>query len=127
LNWDNQLDKNIKIPLSPVSFFQIIFNLILNASQALNTSNVAKKMIKITVSQIQNKIVIHIMDNGPGLPEIVKQNLFKPYLTTKKSGHGLGLVTAKNFIEKFKGNIFYRGTWENVGTHFELNFPQDLE
>ena len=126
LTWPSDVPRDLMISISPVSFFQIIFNLVVNSSQALNSSSKNDSWIKINVTLNTKFVKINIIDNGPGLPESIKQNLFKPYLTTKKGGHGLGLVIAKNFIEKCHGTLNYITENEPIGAHFELQFPVSL-
>jgi C4-dicarboxylate-specific signal transduction histidine kinase len=53
----------------------------------------------------QGKALLLISDNGPGLAESVKQNLFSPYFTTKVGGSGLGLVIVKKIVSEHDGRI----------------------
>jgi signal transduction histidine kinase len=50
-------------------------------------------------------LTVRVADTGQGMPEEVLQNLFKPFFTTKPTGSGLGLYTAKEIIEGLGGNI----------------------
>jgi signal transduction histidine kinase len=50
-------------------------------------------------------VLISIRDTGPGIPDEVMKNLFKPFFTTKTIGSGLGLYTSKEIIERMGGNI----------------------
>lgn len=68
-------------------------------------------------------IEIVVEDNGPGLPDIIKQNLFKPFMTTKNNGHsGLGLSIIDKTVNELGGSISCESTLEK-GTRFTIYFP----
>ena len=99
----------------------IVFsNLIQNAIQAV--PNNRKGVIKIKVEQIEEFVKITFEDNGVGIPEDLKEKLFRPNFTTKSSGMGLGLAIVKNIVENSGGTIGYE-TKLNVGTSFYVTFP----
>ncbi|MNL67581.1 Wide host range VirA protein [compost metagenome] len=72
-----------------------------------------------------NQVVLEIEDTGPGIPEEIKQHIFKPFFTTKKEGHGtgLGLSMSLSVIEKFGGKIEFRDV-QPQGTCFRILLPQ---
>lgn len=112
----------------------IVLNLLKNASEALEESGKVEIETSFVENALQcsrgvktNSIMIHIRDNGPGLPEIVKNNLYKPYNTTKKSGHsGLGLSIVKKIITEMNGAITCTSD-VNEGTSFKLYLPVEEE
>jgi nitrogen fixation/metabolism regulation signal transduction histidine kinase len=99
----------------------IVFsNLIQNAIQAI--PNERKGVIAINVEEISEFVKITIEDNGVGIPEELKEKLFRPNFTTKSSGMGLGLAIVKNIVENSGGSIGY-DTQLNTGTSFYVTFP----
>jgi signal transduction histidine kinase len=50
-------------------------------------------------------VEISISDNGPGIPEDVKERIFEPFVTTRKMGTGLGLAITKQIVNAHKGSI----------------------
>lgn len=83
---------------------QVWTNLINNAIDAMN----GKGQIIIRLKNVSaHKIAVEVQDNGPGIPENIKHNLFTPYFTTKPKGigTGLGLSISKEIVEKHKGLI----------------------
>lgn len=73
-------------------------------------------------SDTQKQIVfVNVSDSGPGLPKSVKSGLFKDNITTKKSGHGLGLMLAKELASQMGGDLVYLDKTEN--TTFQLQIP----
>ena len=86
------------------SLVQVINNMISNSIQAYNGE--PEKRIELIVKKDKN-IVITVRDFGPGIPEIVKEKLFKEMITTKgKNGTGLGLyMSYSNIRAHFNGNM----------------------
>lgn len=97
---------------------QVIINLISNSLYAIeNTEN---PTIAITISSEKNRTHVVIADNGIGIPEEIKENIFIPYFTTRKNGSGIGLTLSKSIIEAHNGTIHYSST---VGkTQFTITF-----
>ncbi|MFO7890016.1 MAG: ATP-binding protein [bacterium] len=89
---------------------QVWTNLVKNSIESLNNSDVDNKLIEIS-SYLKNKnIFVTVRDNGPGIPEEIQQEVFKPNFTTKERGLefglGLGLVISERIIRSYKGDIF---------------------
>ncbi|MGI4021636.1 MAG: ATP-binding protein [Janthinobacterium lividum] len=95
-------------------------NLLKNAIEAMPPDRAG--IISITYILTQNNIVIDVKDNGNGIPENIRENIFQPNFATKSSGTGLGLAFAKNAIENIGGKIWFE-TELNEGTTFHLLFP----
>ena len=100
-------------------------NLIRNSIQALeHHDRGSPKQIKIEVAQHdQNQVKIVIHDNGPGIPDSVKQNLFKPFITTKAQGTGLGLSFVKKVFNDAGGDFVLINSAPGMGTEFEGVLP----
>jgi signal transduction histidine kinase len=74
---------------------QALFNLILNAIQAVDRAGI----IRISsVRRTGNEAVLEIADNGPGVPPENRANIFKPYFTTTAKGTGLGLAVVHQIV-----------------------------
>ena len=84
---------------------QLWINLISNSSDAMK----GKGKISIHSQSFSNLVSIELQDNGPGIPEDVKQNLFEPNITTKSNtsryGLGLGLTICRQIVEYHHGHI----------------------
>ena len=72
--------------------------------KALNTSKISKK-ISIEIEQIKDYIKLIITDDGIGFPEDKKEEIIKPYYTTKEKGSGLGLSIVSKIINEHNGDI----------------------
>ncbi len=84
--------------------------------------------IKIVVKKTQPDILqIDILDNGRGLPaDVETENLFDPYVTTRKNGTGLGLAIVRRVMDEHEGQVMLRRRPEG-GTTVELTFPRQLK
>lgn len=95
---------------------RMFINLIRNAMQAEATS------ITIDVKSDYDKFKVNISDNGKGILDSEKDQIFDENFTTKKQGMGLGLSLAKRFITSIGGEIKLNSS-SPTGTVFEIIFP----
>ena len=105
-----------------VSLVQVINNMISNSIQVYDGE--PNKDIDLIISKSGNNIIISIKDYGPGMPDEIKNKLFKEMITTKgKNGTGLGLfMSYSNIKAHFHGNITVEST-EGKGTTFNIILP----
>jgi two-component system nitrogen regulation sensor histidine kinase NtrY len=65
--------------------------------------------------------LIHVIDNGPGIPEELYDKIFVPFFTTRKEGSGIGLSLSKQIMRLHKGGITVRSIPDKQ-TVFTLRF-----
>ncbi len=99
---------------------QIFFNIILNAFQAKQQG----LEFRIRTSHSENLIRIDFADNGPGMPDIIKNRIFEPFFTTKEvgMGTGMGLNVAYETVVSYGGTIEVKSE-TGKGTVFSLTLP----
>ena len=85
---------------------QVLLNLIFNASQSMEKINASKKVISISNSINNTDVIVSVSDRGTGINEAEKEKLFKPFITTKQEGTGIGLVICRSIVEDHNGNIW---------------------
>lgn len=120
---DYQYDKNrIIAKLDKIQLTRVITNLITNAIHASKNSENPK--ILVTVSEIEENVVITVLDNGIGILDEDKSKIFEPKFTTKSSGMGLGLPMIKNIVEAYNGTITFESKF-NKGTVFTVTLPKE--
>ena len=111
-------DKKITVPVNKILFEWVIENLVKNAVDAMK----GKGKIIISIINNEKNILISIADNGPGINKTIINNIFKPGVTSKKRGWGLGLSLSKRIIEDYhKGSIFVVDSKKDEGTTFAIN------
>lgn len=76
-------------------------NLLINAAQAQHGLGT----LRVTLHQSEASLHVVIVDHGPGIPAEIRNDLFRPFRTTKARGTGLGMATAKRLIESQGGTI----------------------
>ena len=108
------------VEVDKVQIEQVLINLIRNGIEALSEQQDA--LINITLEVSDNMVLVHIADNGPGLADKVMQNLFKPFISTKESGMGVGLSICHSIIEAHGGQITVTSE-PNVGACFTIQLP----
>ncbi|MFC5625309.1 sensor histidine kinase [Algoriphagus winogradskyi] len=105
---------------------QVFMNIINNAVHALadHIDTIVDPKIELRTRSLEDFITIEIIDNGPGMPDNVKQRIFEPFFTTKAvgKGTGLGLSIVYSIIENHKGTLEVI-TEEGQGTTFKITLP----
>ncbi|SFG55371.1 hypothetical protein SAMN04487988_10529 [Algoriphagus hitonicola] len=105
---------------------QVFMNIINNAVHALSDhiDEINDPKIEIRTKSLGEAVVVEINDNGPGMPEHVRQRIFEPFFTTKSvgKGTGLGLSIVYSIIENHKGTLEVE-TEVGKGTTFIITLP----
>jgi two-component system sporulation sensor kinase A len=100
---------------------RVITNLLKNSSEAMTVDG----YIKLKAEMDKKVLVITIMDDGRGIPEHIKNNLFSPFQTEgKRSGTGLGLAITQKLVHEHMGTIEHQSN-EPRGTVFVVRLPQE--
>ncbi len=111
--------------------YQILSNLGLNALEALEdwckNENVQcnKGLIVIRSRLVNNKLFVHVINNGPAIPKAIKSKIFEPFYTTKDSGTGMGLALIQNILKGMDGNIKMKSV--EGETRFSIQIPVSEE
>jgi PAS domain S-box-containing protein len=114
------------LPLIADQLEQVFVNILLNAVDAINELNDAKKenMISIESAMIDDEAVITFTDSGSGISEQNINKIFEPFFTTKSQGRGtgLGLWVSYGIIKSFQGKLEVQST-AGIGTTFTIKLP----
>ncbi len=99
---------------------QLFVNLMLNSIQAVS----GQGQIRVTSALNDERIEIIFADNGPGIPETLREKVFDPFFTSKDVGEGtgLGLYIAANIVEEHGGDIRVDER-PGGGVRFSMTFP----
>jgi signal transduction histidine kinase len=82
-----------------------ISNLLLNACQSVRTVGVSARIV-VTLETQERQITVNVIDNGPGVPEKIRKNLFEPFVSEgKHKGTGLGLTLAHRIAVEHGGGV----------------------
>ncbi len=102
---------------------QVLLNLVSNAFDALAQANVAEPKIRIGCWSAEGRVYCAIEDNGGGLAEDIREDIFRFFKTSKSTGMGLGLWLSKYIVERNKGEI-QAGVSQWGGAKFTISFAQ---
>jgi signal transduction histidine kinase len=115
-------DTHVIVRADPQQLQLVLVNLLLNAAQATHNQG----QVRVDVSTNNGVCRIAISDNGPGIPDDVRERIFEPFFTTKHRGTGLGLPTAKRVIERHGGGIDVQCP-PSGGTVVTVSLPLDSQ
>lgn len=131
LKVDVQVDLENPLPLIMADkngLKQVFINIIKNATEAMHAGGnlrIQTRYLPSLNTQAENDgyVRIYFIDDGPGIPEHIKERLFEPFITTKNGNHsGIGLSVVQNIVKSLKGKIICESK-ENEGTVFKIEFP----
>ena len=119
-----KLETHIELSLPPVlvdrvQIQQVLVNLMRNALEAMKDKPQRRLVLKASVMP-GSKVKISIEDNGSGLPDQVAKNLFKPFVSSKRGGMGVGLSICHTIVTAHGGRIWADSTPEGTAFHFTL-------
>jgi signal transduction histidine kinase len=117
-----------KIALIEEDFSRVLLNLCNNAFDAMRektkTDPDYKPILRISTKQKEKAVEIAISDNGPGIPDDIKDKILQPFFTTKKGteGTGLGLSITHDILKAHGGSIKIQSK-KNEGATFTIQLP----
>jgi C4-dicarboxylate-specific signal transduction histidine kinase len=117
---DLQLEEDLPDILADrIQIEQVVLNLLRNSIESLQSIELPR-VISIHTSDGDHTITVTLKDNGPGISNENRQNLFHPFFTTKKQGMGLGLSISRSIIEAHGGQLSIMDTDDGCAFHFTL-------
>ena len=99
-------DDSVDVLADKIQLQQVLLNLLYNAANAMENTEQGNKVIAISQRTEKGLVTISVKDTGPGIGDEVKGTIFKPFVTSRKSGFGIGLAVSRNIIENHDGEIW---------------------
>ncbi|HEX3674058.1 MAG TPA: HAMP domain-containing sensor histidine kinase [Rhizomicrobium sp.] len=119
ISFENRVDPALMADADPEQLYRIVLNILRNAREALGEHGA----ITVDASRSARVVRIEIADNGPGIPEKVRERLFQPFAgTTRPGGSGLGLAIARDLARVHGGDIELVSS-DAGGTRFCIAIP----
>ncbi|GEM_PF-580473 len=128
IKFDIEVEASLKgLEIPPPDMVRIIGNLVDNALYVLKQTNHTDKRILIKLAEEQDSYKILICDNGPGIPNDIKKQIFEKGFSTKGAdGSGLGLNITRSLVEKYGGEIGFTKQ-PGFNTCFAIMLPNNPE
>lgn len=101
---------------------RVVLNLVINAQQALQESDQTDKRVFVATRTADENVVITIEDNGPGIPEDLREKIFEPLFSTKSFGVGLGMSVVREILLMHKGDVTHQSP-DQGGCRFVARVP----
>jgi PAS domain S-box-containing protein len=120
------LDQVPQIVCAPVQINQVIFNLLLNADQAIVSTGRGYGCIGIAAKATRKEVILEVSDDGCGIPPEIQSRIFDPFFTTKPVGEGtgLGLSISQTIVSDHGGRIELESI-PGEGARFRVVLPLD--
>ena len=112
-----------QVMADPDQLKQVFLNLLVNAADA--TPSGGSIRVRETLEQCERgypEVVVRVEDNGPGVPEALRAQVFDPFITSKQHGTGLGLSIASNIVARHGGRLVLESSTER-GSTFAVHVP----
>ncbi|HSX16515.1 MAG TPA: ATP-binding protein [Patescibacteria group bacterium] len=107
LTWEAVSDKKELVCRGePIRFRQLMANMIANGIDAYEGIDRERREVHVTLEAVGGTIIVTVTDWGKGINADVREKLFEPFYSTKKTGMGMGLFIARQIAEEqFRGGI----------------------
>jgi signal transduction histidine kinase len=121
---EDGVPKTLTMQTYPRSLRQVILNILINGADACLA---ASKPITLGITAVDkgNRVIINVIDHGPGIGKRELKRIFTPFYTTKQSGSGLGLFLTKKIIEEMSGEVNIESRKGEM-TELIINLPKTL-
>nr|WP_281365442.1 HAMP domain-containing sensor histidine kinase [Hyphomicrobium methylovorum] len=119
----DDVDPTLRVDADHEHLFRAMSNLVRNAMQAIEgIEGKTDGEVRISAHREGRKVIIDVRDNGAGVPQKARENLFKAFQgSTKKGGTGLGLVIAAELVQAHGGRLTLVDS--RIGAHFRIVLP----
>lgn len=118
---DWQLDEHLPtVSVDLTQFQQVFINLLSNAMEAFEGSQISPHIIVRASATNQNQILIQVIDNGPGVAD--QEKIFNAFVTTKTNGMGIGLAVSRSIVDAHGGRIWAENN-PSGGATFNVVLP----
>ncbi|MCP3903463.1 MAG: two-component sensor histidine kinase [Planctomycetes bacterium] len=124
-------DETVTIDLDEGLFKQALLNLMINAVQAMgngaadDSSTPARDLI-LRLDADADEARVHVIDTGPGIDDEELARIFRPYVSSRSGGTGLGLPTSRRIVEEHGGRLTVHSD-VGRGSEFVIHLPRAVQ
>ncbi|MDR3527481.1 MAG: PAS domain S-box protein [Rhizomicrobium sp.] len=110
------------VMIDRVQIQQVLVNLLRNGAEAMADREQGKLTLTTTLGDDESVIIVRVTDTGTGISEYVSNQLFRPFVTTKAGGMGIGLAISRALVESH-GGILSCSPNQGGGSVFQFTLP----
>jgi signal transduction histidine kinase len=130
LTVENEIPHELpSVPGTTATYREVFLNLLLNAMQAADDRTTVIRLAAwegVLEDGSEGFVLLVVEDDGPGVPEQIRERVFVPFFTTRQRGTGLGLSIVKRNVEHMGGRITLESpVRDGRGTRFLMHLPLD--
>ncbi len=118
LTWQTDTERELDGPCA-AAVRDALANLVANALQAVPSGG----HIQLEAIEQDKELVITVADDGPGIPQDLRERIWQPFFTTRQRGTGLGLAIVRKRLEETGGTARLADNPSRTGARFELVLP----
>lgn len=121
-----RVPESIDALVGRVELTQVVMNLIGNAAESLAGESRASGRIDVSAEITERTVRLYVDDDGPGVPEGLRDRVFDPFFTTKPSGvgTGLGLAVCRTIVQREGGSVTCTRSPSLGGARFTVDLPR---
>lgn len=133
---EEEFDPSLPLVMgSPDGLVQVLLNLIANAREACGGVDKPRVVVRTRFASglqlhsgrsgppLRLPIELRVSDNGSGVDPAMREHIFEPFVTTKKTGQGLGLALVRKLVRDMNGRISHERDDAGGWTHFRVHLP----
>ena len=117
ITFDLKSQRTITLETDPKILEQVLINLLKNGIEACLEKE-GERLLTVQITDHNVQTVIMVIDNGPGIPEAIKESIFIPFFTTKSKGSGIGLSLSRQLVRLLGGTLSVVS--DGSGTRFSV-------
>lgn len=111
-----------QVRVDEVQIQQVILNLLRNAMESMKDTDPEHRRVRLKVSQRGSEVHFRISDSGETIAPEMEDKLFRPFVTTKETGMGMGLSICRSILDGHGGRIWFSRNRDR-GTTFHFTLP----
>jgi two-component system sensor histidine kinase DctS len=107
------------VDLDTLQIEQVVFNLLRNGIEAMHDEKLSRpRSIILKTRRLEDQVEFSVRDYGEGMPAGKGEDVFDPFVSTKKQGMGMGLAIARTIVESHRGRLWAEAVPQERGTRF---------
>ncbi len=119
-------DRMLNVQAVPELLHIALYNLLINGVEAAQSASIERPKLTLRTKRTTvDQVVIDVIDNGPGVADAIKSQMFEPFVSDRAGGSGLGLAICRDVVEWHGGILSYETMMARRGSCFRIALPNE--